>query len=153
MHFPFIQHSVLIIPNITVTDLEKIIEIKTNIFYNFLQNTKLNIAVLDIIKKFSKTNKIILATNSHKIKAEALLRHYTLSSIFDKKYYKESYTHLKGNKYQYVLKDLNIKPNNVILFEDNQDEIKKAIILNIPSENIINLPKGEKNYEEIYNLC
>lgn len=136
----------LIVPNLAVEEFEKIIEIKTNLFYKYLQNTKLNTSILEIIKKISKTNKIILATNGHKIKANLLLKHYGLFDLFDKKYYKENYTHSENNKYKYILDDLNATPNSVVIFEDNQYEIKKAILLNVPSKNIINLKKGENDY-------
>jgi len=137
----------LIIPNLAVQEFEKIIEMKTNIFQKNLKYTILNTSILEIINKFSKSNKIILATNSHKIKADLLLNHYDLFNLFDKKYYKEDYTN-KNNKYQYILDDLNISPNNIMIFEDNQNEIIKAIDLGIPSENIINPnTRGEKCYE------
>jgi len=138
----------LIIPNLTIKEYEKIIKIKTDAFDKYLKNTKSNNAILEIIKQFSQTNKIILATNSHAIKANLLLKYYNLFNIFDKKYYQESYLKSKDNKYQYILNDLNVTPSNVIIFEDNHNEIDKAINLGIPSENIINpIIKGDKNYE------
>ena len=132
----------LIIPSLTIKEYEKIIEIKNYSFRKFLKNTKLNNKILEIIKQFTKTNKIILATNSHKLKASLLLNYYNLADFFEKKYYKEDYTN-KDNKYKYILNHLNISLNNVIIFEDDQDEIGKAIKLSIPSERIIN-PKRRK---------
>jgi len=102
---------------------------------------------LTIINKFSQTNNIILATNSHRLKAELLLNYYNLFSLFDKKYYQENYAN-QNSKYQYIINDLNINLNEMIIFEDNHNEICKAIDLGIPSENIINpIIKGEKSYE------
>jgi len=80
------------------------------------------------------------------MRADLLLNHYNLFDMFDKKYYKEDYTN--NNKYQYILNDLNINLNDVVIFEDNQKEIDKAINLGISSDNIINATiKGEKSYE------
>ena len=42
----------------------------------------------------------------------------------------------QDNKYQYIIKDLNINLNDIIIFEDNPNEINKAINLGISSENI-----------------
>ncbi|WP_188110028.1 HAD hydrolase-like protein [Sulfurimonas hydrogeniphila] len=138
----------VIIPNLTAKEFKRIIEIKTNVFYKYLQNTKLNIAIVEVIKQFAKTNKIILATNSHKRKANLLLKHHSLSDIFYEKYYKENYTSVENNKYKYILDDLNAQPNDVVVFEDTKDEITKAMLLNIPSTNIINFKtKGERSYE------
>jgi len=137
----------LVIPNLTVQEFKKIVELKTNIFQKNLKYTVLNTPIFQIIDKFSKTNKIILATSSHKIKADLLLNRYDLFNLFDKRYYKESYIN-QNNKYQYITNDLNINLNDIIIFEDNYNEICKAISLGIPSENIINPNiKGEKNYE------
>jgi len=137
----------LVIPNLTVQEFKKIVKLKTNIFQKNLKYTVLNISVLEILNKFSKINNMILATNSHKTKADLLLNYYGLFNIFDKKYYKESYIN-QDNKYQYIIDDLNINLNDIIIFEDNHNEICKAIDLGIPSENIINpIIKGEKSYE------
>ena len=134
----------LIIPNLTVQEFEKIVKIKVNLFQKYLKYTILNTFILEHMNKFFKTNKIILATNSHKMKADLLLNHYDLFNLFDKKYYKEDYAN-KDNKYQHIINDLNINSNDIIIFEDNHNEICKAIDLGIQSENIINPSiKGEK---------
>jgi len=91
----------LVIPNLTVQEFKKIVELKTNIFQKNLKYTVLNTPIFQIIDKFSKTNKIILATSSHKIKADLLLNRYDLFNLFDKRYYKESYIN-QNNKYQYL---------------------------------------------------
>jgi len=135
-----------IIPHLTVQKFEKIIEMKTSLFQKYLEHTILNTPILEIINKFSKTNQIILATNSHTIKADLLLNYYDLFNLFNKKYYKESYAG-EDNKYQYIINDLNIKSNDIIIFEDNHNEICKASNLGIPSENIINPNIKEKIYE------
>jgi len=132
-----------IISNLTIQELENILKIKTNVFQKYLRYTVLNISIYKILNKFSKTNKIILATNSHKIKANLLLNHYNIFDLFDKKYYKEDHAKT-DNKYQYIINDLSMNLNNIIIFEDNSNEICKAIDLGIPSKNIINLNiKGE----------
>ncbi len=136
-----------IIPNLKNEEQEKIIEIKTNIFHKYLHCTKLNTSIFESIKFFSQTNQIILATNSHMIKANLLLEYYGLFDLFDKRYYKENYSHIKNNKYKFILNDLNAAPNNIVIFEDDDYEIEKAKLLKISSDNIIYpTTKGEKFY-------
>ena len=125
------------IPHLTVQEFEKIIKMKTNLFQKYLKYTILNTSILEIINKFSETNKIILATNSHKIKADLLLKHYDLYNLFHKKYYKKNYLN-KDNKYKYIINNLKINSNNIIIFEDNYTERNKAIDLGVSSKNIIN---------------
>ena len=128
----------IIIPDLTVQEFKEIIILKTNLFQKYLKHTVLNASISEIINNFYTINQVILATNSHKIKADSLLKYYNLFNIFDKKYYKESYIESKDNKYQYILNDLNIAPSNAIIFEDDHNEIYKAISLGILSTNIIN---------------
>lgn len=136
-----------LIPNLKDKEFVKIIEIKTNVFHKYLQYTNLNTSIFEIMKFFSRTNQIILATNSHKVKANLLLRHYDLFNLFDKRYYREDYTYIKNNKYKYIINNLNVAPHNVVIFEDDNYEIEKAILLKIPSNNIMYpTTKGEKNY-------
>jgi beta-phosphoglucomutase-like phosphatase (HAD superfamily) len=133
-----------IIPNLTVQEFKKTVEIKTKVFRKYLKHTKLNTFILELINKFSKTNKIILATNSHKMKANLLLNHYDIFDLFNKKYYKEDYAKA-DSKYQYIINDLSVNLNDIIIFEDNCNEIYKAINLGILPENIINPNTKGKN--------
>ena len=138
----------LIFPDLRIEDLGKIIKIKTKIFERYLKYTRLKVKFVKIIKKLSKFNTIVLATNSHKIKANLILEYYHLFNIFDKKYYNENYIYLENNKYKYILNNLNMQPSNIIVFEDSLEEIKKATALLIPYKNIINTNIcGEKSYE------
>jgi len=142
----------LIIPNLTIKEFENIVKIKNEVFYKYLPYTKLNRTVLEIIKKFSKTNKIILATNSHKLRANSLLNYHNIFNLFDKKFFKEDYID-KDNKYLYIVKDLDINLNDILIFEDNNKEIYKAINLGISSKNIFNPNFALDFYKVVPMLC
>ena len=126
-----------IIPNLQSQEYEKIIEMKNSVYENYLHKSKVNIFVLKIIDKFSKTNKIILATNSHKDRANMVLRYHGLTNSFDNIFYKEDYKNQR-NKFEHVFSCLNIyDPSLALIFEDDVNEISKAKLLGIPDENIV----------------
>jgi FMN phosphatase YigB (HAD superfamily) len=126
-----------IIPNITNMEFKKIIEIKDKVFYKYLNKTKINILYLELIRQYSKTNKIILATNSSKVRAELILKFYNLVEIFDFIFYKENYNNYKIGKYEYVLNVLKLDPKSVIIFDNEQSELTNAQFAGIPAKNIM----------------
>jgi len=140
------------IPLLKKEEYQKIIKLKRSLYNKYLNQTKINNIILETIKKFSKTNKIILVTNSSKKRAISILKYHGLINLFDYKFFKEDYKNKQINKFKYVLEFLKLNPIKVIIFENEEIEIKKAIYLKIPSENIINLTKGKKSYEQFYNL-
>lgn len=125
-----------IIPNLQSQEYEKIIEMKNSVYENYLHKSKVNNFVLKIIDKFSKTNKIILATNSHKDRANMVLRYHSLINLFDNIFYKEDYKK-QINKFEHVFSYLNIyDPSLALIFEDDVNEVLKAKLLGIPDKNI-----------------
>lgn len=127
-----------IFPELSRTEYEKIIELKNKLYAKYLYKTTLNESVVEILKKYSKTNKTILFTNSHKERAIKILKHHELMDFFDYRFYKED----KGeniNKFHYVLTYLKISPKSVIIFENEEIEVDMAMLSGIPSENIINI--------------
>jgi len=142
-----------IIPFLKKEEYKKIIKLKNFLYNKYLNKTKINTIALKIIKKFSQTNKIILVTNSSRKRAISILNYHNLNDLFNYKFFREDYKNNKISKFKYVLDFLKINPTKVIIFENEEIEIKKAIYLKIPSKNIIDLTKGKINYEQFYNLC
>jgi len=137
----------LVLPNLSVKEFDEIIKIKTDIFQNYLEYTKLNIKFINYIKQISKNNNIILATNSHRKKADLLLKHYNIFNLFDMRYYKESYIYHENNKYAYIFNDIKVDVNKILIFEDNINEIEKAIKLHVSPNHIINIRNRDSLYE------
>ncbi len=128
------------IPVLSQIKYEKIILLKNKIYDRYLDKIELNISAIKILKKYSKTNKTILATNSHKERAIIILKYLELMNKFEFKFYKEDIdSEGEINKFEYVLNYLKLSPTSVIIFEDNQSEIDAAILLGIPVENIISI--------------
>jgi len=126
-----------IIPNITKLEYKKVIETKNKVFYKYLNKTKINILYLEFIRKYSKTNKIILATNSSKVRAELILKFHNLVEMFDFIFYKEDYDNYKIGKYEYILNSLKLDPKSVMIFDNEQSELTNAKLAGIPAKNIM----------------
>jgi len=125
-----------ILPMLNTQEYNEIVKIKNAVYHKYLQKSSINTSILKIINNFSKTNKIILATNSHKERADLVLKHNNLVDIFDYKFYKNDYNK-ENNKFKYILEYLKINPNLTIVFENESSEIKLAKLAGIPDKNIL----------------
>lgn len=127
-----------ILPMLNTQEYNEIVKIKNAVYHKYLQKSSINTSILKIINNFSKTNKIILATKSHKERADLVLKHHNLVDIFDYKFYK-NYYNKENNKFKYILEYLKINPNLTIVFENESSEIKLAKLAGIPDKNILKL--------------
>ncbi|TXH70786.1 MAG: hypothetical protein E6Q83_04510 [Thiothrix sp.] len=133
-----------VIDNLSNQEYKKIIEIKNEIYYKYLDRSALNSYILNIKIKFSQKNKTALATNSHKDRANLVLDYYKIKKFFNYRFYKDDYTNT--NKFLHVINNLSLDPNLAIVFENDNNEIKKAILSGIPDKNIIKI----QNQGEVY---
>ena len=125
-----------IIPNLQSQEYEKIIEMKNSAYKKYLHESKVNKFFLKIIDEFSQTNKIVLATNSHKDRANMILRYHGLINLFDNIFYKEDYKKQRS-KFEHVFSRLGVTdPSLVLVFEDDANEILKAKLLGVLDNNI-----------------
>lgn len=127
-----------ILPMLNTQEWDEIIKMKNAVYGKYLQETLIDALALEIVNNFSLTNKIILATNSHVERADLVLRYHHLDEIFDFKFYKNDYNE-ENNKFKYIINYLKIDPNLIIVFENENSEIKQAKLAGIPEKNIINL--------------
>jgi phosphoglycolate phosphatase-like HAD superfamily hydrolase len=70
------------VPNLTENEYERIIQEKEKYYNDFLNDTKLNLEIADILFKYSKTNKTVLVTNCRKDRAMTTLKHFGLDDKF-----------------------------------------------------------------------
>lgn len=127
-----------VLPSLNDQEYKEIIEIKNTVYVKYLQKTSINNSVLEIINNFSKTNRVILSTNSYKERADLILKYYNLTDSFDDKFYKNDYNK-ENNKFKYVIDYLKVDPSLAIVFENENSEIRQAKLAGIPSKNIIKL--------------
>lgn len=128
-----------VLPKLSQLKYEKIIGLKDKIYFEYLDKTELNTLIVKILKKYAKTNKIVLVTNSCKERAMMVLKYHKLMDIFDNKFYKDDKDNEEISKFKYVLNCLEILPTSVVIFENEKSEIDTAILSGIPTENIISI--------------
>ncbi|WP_321317686.1 HAD hydrolase-like protein [Labilibaculum sp.] len=127
-----------VIPNLSLIDYKRIIQEKEKFYTDFLNETKLKKEVLDILNKYSRTNKTVLVTNCRKDRVLLTLYHFKLTEKFSNIFYRQlSENNTRINKYQEAISSLNILPNSVIVFENEKSEISDAINAGISINNIL----------------
>lgn len=90
---------------------------------------------VSILRQHSKTNKIILVSNSSRERGLETLKYHQLDRYFHKMFFAEDKT-LSDNKYENAIKYLGISSKDIIAFEDDNEEIKKAEEVGIEFINI-----------------
>lgn len=117
-----------VLPNLTQTDYEKIIQEKEEYYNDFLHETKLNEEIVKILFKYSKINQTVLVTNCRKDRAMTTLKHFGLADKFNHIFCREFVDNdKKVNKFQSAISKLGVSPNLVIAFENEETEIQDAL--------------------------
>lgn len=114
------------VPNLTETEYERIVQRKEEYYNDFLHETELIKETADILFKYSKTNKTVLVTNSRKDRAMTILKRFGLEEHFGNIFCKEFIENGKKNKFQNAISKLDIFPNLVVAFENEETEIANA---------------------------
>ena len=128
------------IPNLDETQYKKIIKKKEEYDKDFLNETKLNIAIVDILFKYSKTHRTVLTTNCREDRAIMTLNYHGLTDKFNSFFFRQfSNNNEKINKFQVAIQALGVSPEQVVAFENEKSEIEDAINAGIPIKNIFNL--------------
>jgi beta-phosphoglucomutase len=123
-------------PELTIENINKIVMEKELIFHKYLTKTVLNSDVASILERSNeKIN--ILATNSRKNRAEMLLKHHGLTNKFSHVLCRDSAS--QSEKYVDLRKFMLGKIKSAIIFEDDYEEIKRAISAGIHPDLIINV--------------
>jgi beta-phosphoglucomutase-like phosphatase (HAD superfamily) len=115
------------IPNLTETEVSRIIDEKEQHYNEFLHETKLNKVIVEILCKYSQSNKTVLVTNCRKDRALATLNYHGLTDKFSDFFFRQfSENGKKTNKFQNAILSLGISPKLVIAFENEEEEIADA---------------------------
>ena len=105
--------------NLTDLQYENIIELKNDTYQKYLPMSKVNYCVIAVIEKYIITNKIILATNSRKNRAEMVLHYHESTKIFDYMFFKEDYN--QKRKFLHVVNYFGVSANLIFVFENDND--------------------------------
>jgi len=137
-HRRFTRSNLLtVLPNLAEPEFNAIIKLKEELYTNHLQETTLNRQLLKILRLRNHVgDETILLTECSKTRAKQVCDYHSLTPFFDKSYYKDDMGSI--NKYQY-LKGILSSLGSVILFENEQTEIKRAKQYGIPENQIITI--------------
>lgn len=112
---------------------ENIIRTKESIFYKYLPLTSLITSTMTLLHRYIDANKkLIVVTNCKSKRATELLAHYHIDSLFYAKFYNDC-----GNKYTKVLSKYSIPPQSVMLIENEESQIRNAVMAGISIRNVI----------------
>lgn len=132
--------SVLInsIPNLSETDIERIIQEKEKNYKIFLPETKLIKPIAEILFRYSKTNKTVLVTNCREERALMTLNYHGITDKFSNLFFRQFSEDIqKINKFQNAISVLGISPKSVVAFENEEVEIEDAIKAGINDYNLV----------------
>lgn len=134
------------LPSLLETEYQEIIQEKENIYHQFLDKNRLYIEQVNILVEYSKSNKIILVTNSYRVRAMGILNYFNLTKYFNEIFCQESMIeNNQFNKFENAILKLGVSSKKIIVFENEESEILLAIKAGIE---IIN-PKMVIDYEKL----
>ena len=70
------------VPSLSETECDRIVQQKEECYNEFLDETKLNHEIVDILSRYCETNKTVLVTNCRKERALTTLNHFGLADKF-----------------------------------------------------------------------
>lgn len=112
--------------------MQKIIKQKEKCFADYLSSTS-PLPSLFLLQNLQNTNNILL-TLARKKRADSVLDYYKASKYFRNKYYREDFS--GKSKFDFLINDLHNTPDTIILFENDKNMIKEAVLYGIPQINI-----------------
>ena len=125
-----------LIPNITDKQLEDIASHKERQYHKYLSKTKSNSQLIEIIAR-SQGKEIVLATNSHRCRAELLLNHHGLIGKFSRKIFRDDED--QGGKYARLMAEIPKERTPILVFENDGAAIELAIACGIGRDQIIDV--------------
>ncbi len=124
-----------VLPNLKTEEARQIVALKEQLFQKYLSITILNKNLFQILTLLSRSEEVMLLTDSRENRAKQLLNYYNLELLFLKRYYHENLSGL--NKYQFLENTLGIDKTQVVLFENDFVEKNRAAKNGILSNQII----------------
>ena len=124
--------------NVSKAEIDKIVKLKEEFYSIYLDKTNIIEFTKKVLEEFYKSNVTVLVTNCREARAKQILNHHNLSKFFYfYSYREESAIGEHINKFENALSKLNINPEDVLVFENEDFEIQEAIKSGIPITSII----------------
>lgn len=127
---------------------DEIISKKREIYSKCIYFSKKIEENVSILKRFSKTNRIILVSNCRKTRGLETLKYHQLDKYFYRMFFLEDRM-LSENKYENAIRELGVSSWDIIAFEDDDKEIENAQKVGIKDINV----DVEMNLKDVvYNI-
>lgn len=127
-------------PNLKDNQYQEIIRLKERFYSENIGQTKLLPYANEILDSFFELNTTVLVTNCREDRAIMTLNQHGLTDKFKHKIFRKSIDKDRHiNKFENALKTLELEPQMIIAFENEQFEIDEAVKAGIPIENIISV--------------
>lgn len=127
-------------PNLKDNEYKEIIRLKERFYSENIGQTKLLPYANEILDSFFELNTTVLVTNCREDRAIMTLNQHGLTDKFKHKIFRKSIDKDRHiNKFENALKILELEPQMIIAFENEQFEIDEAVKAGIPIENIISV--------------
>ena len=127
-------------PNLKDNEYQEIIRLKERFYSENIGQTKLLPYANEILDSFFELNTTVLVTNCREDRAIMTLNQHGLTDKFKHKIFRKSIDKDRHiNKFENALKTLELEPQMIIAFENEQFEIDEAVKAGIPIENIISV--------------
>ena len=124
-----------VLPNLSDSQIAEIVKEKEKCYEKHISETTLNKQLLKILNMLKSDGyNTVLLTESRKIRAQRVCNYYSLTPLFVNQYFKDDY--INNDKYLF-LKQLPYLLQNVVLFENEQAEIYRAMQNGISENQII----------------
>lgn len=114
---------------------DEIISKKREIYSKCIYFSKKIEENVSILKRFSKTNRIILVSNCRKTRGLETLKYHQLDKYFYRMFFLEDRM-LSENKYENAIRELGVSSWDIITFEDDDKEIENAQKVGIKDINV-----------------
>jgi beta-phosphoglucomutase len=127
-------------PNLNNNEYQEIIRLKERFYAENIGQTKLLSFANEILNKYFELNTTVLVTNCREDRAIMTLSQHALTDKFKYKIFRKPIDKNRHiNKFENALKTLELEPQMIIVFENEQFEIDEAVKAGIPIENIISV--------------
>lgn len=115
------------VPNLTESQYEIIVREKEKCYKDFMHEVKPKTDMIDILEKYSRTNNTVLVTNCREGRALTTLSYFGLTNKFKSAFFRQfAENDKKTNKFKNAIVHLELQPNLIIAFENEDSEIADA---------------------------
>jgi len=125
------------LPSLTSSQLDMIADLKAKYFMECIAETRLNMALANLVNQYCSKNTIVLVTCCRKNRALIVLEHHKLLKCFARLIcWEDLPQNEQSSKYKNAIKLMEVSQEAVIVFENDKRYIEEAVLAGVPKSNI-----------------